>query len=216
MTDARDREDALDARIREAAQAQYNPPPAVPRDAIWAGIQEGRAAADRSDVIALPARRPSVARWAAWITGVAALLAVGIGIGRFSSPEAPGTVVGTSPSSTGSTGSTVALDVATLNHLSRAEALLTAFRAEGVSPEFTGLVAELLTSTRLLLDTRAVSDPRTRLLLEDLELILVQLMGLEAADGVERDLINDGLETRQVLPRLRTAIPAGAPLLGAS
>jgi hypothetical protein len=53
-------------------------------------------------------------------------------------------------------------------------------------------------------------DPRLRRLLADLEDILVQLVQYDVNGKREDlDLITDGLEERQVLPRLHSAIPAG-------
>jgi hypothetical protein len=102
--------------------------------------------------------------------------------------------------------------------LSQVETFLTSFRLGGSDSQFTGRARDLLTSTRLLLDSRVVEDPRTRALLEDLELILVQIARLgPAGRDQELDLITDGLEQRQVIPRLRTAGSAGLPrIAGAS
>ena len=56
----------------------------------------------------------------------------------------------------------------------------------------------------------APAHARIRALLEDLELILVQVTTLDGSRSPEElDLITDGLEQREVLPRLRTVIPAG-------
>jgi hypothetical protein len=49
-----------------------------------------------------------------------------------------------------------------------------------------------------------------RSLLEDLELVLMQISQLDAArNGHDRDLINQGMNQSNVLPKLRSAIPAG-------
>ena len=70
-------DDELDQRIREAAQA-YHAPPETPREEMWAKIQAGRRQVPATRV--LPFRR----RWAPWAAAAAAILAVGIGIGRVS------------------------------------------------------------------------------------------------------------------------------------
>jgi hypothetical protein len=99
------------------------------------------------------------------------------------------------------------MSVATADHHSRTEAFLTAVRVGERGPAFTEQARDLLLTTRLLLDSRAQTDPRTRALLEDLELILVQIAQVPARDGEELDLLNDALEQREVLPRLRRSLP---------
>jgi hypothetical protein len=70
---------------------------------------------------------------------------------------------------------------------------------------------EVLSSTRLLLDSPAGRDPQLRPLLDDLELVLVQIIRLSGAplDSSDRALIDRALEDRDLLPRIRTAVPAG-------
>ena len=73
-----------------------------------------------------------------------------------------------------------------------------------------GQARDLLTTTRLLLDSPAADDPRMRALLEDLELVLAQISQLEAGrDSRNADLITQDMDQRSVLPKLRSAIPAG-------
>ncbi len=105
--------------------------------------------------------------------------------------------------------------------LGQAELLLTSFRAEtrargSVDPQVAEWAGDVLASTRLLLDSPAGRDPKTRALLEDVELVLAQIVQLRAAPaGAARgdaDLIDHALQQRDLLPRLRTAMPAGAPV----
>jgi hypothetical protein len=98
----------------------------------------------------------------------------------------------------------------TAQHLAQAELLLSAFRAEALSDG--GATADavwardLLSTTRLLLDSPAARDPERRRLLEDLELVLVQLASLPRADTAEeRALIDRALRRGNVLTRLRSA-----------
>jgi len=100
--------------------------------------------------------------------------------------------------------------VLTAQHLAQAEALLTGFRAE--APGGGGAAADamwardLLSTTRLLLDSPAARDPERRRLLEDLELVLAQLVLLPRADSPEeRALIDRALRRGDVLTRLRSA-----------
>src|SRR2546422_1014122 len=65
---------------------------------------------------------------------------------------------------------------------------------------------------RLMLDSPAANDGRLKGLLEDLELVLAQIAQLPGGGGGDREdvqSINQGLDQRSVLLRLRTANPAG-------
>jgi hypothetical protein len=75
----------------------------------------------------------------------------------------------------------------------------------------------LLTTNRLLLDSPASVDRRTRLLLEDLEVVLAGIAQLSPhSPAQDLELIREGIERGDVMPRLRTAVPAGAvPTQGA-
>jgi hypothetical protein len=60
------------------------------------------------------------------------------------------------------------------------------------------------------MDSPAASDARTRLLLQDLELVLAEIAQLSPQPGSrDLELITQGLEQGGVLSRLRTAVPAG-------
>jgi hypothetical protein len=109
--------------------------------------------------------------------------------------------------------------LATLQHLTDVEALLVSYRMEAadsaVNARISSWARDLVADTRLLLDSPAAADPRRRRLLEDLELVLVQLVQLDAAAparrgaGTEREMIDGSLQRGQLLTRLRSAIPAG-------
>jgi hypothetical protein len=110
--------------------------------------------------------------------------------------------------------STVAYEVATINHLAQMEALLTTFRATNrdgrVDAQLSVWARDMLSTTRLLLDSPATEEGRNRRLLEDLELVLVQIVNLSPSAGVsDRGSIERTLENGQVMTRLRTAVPAG-------
>jgi hypothetical protein len=108
-----------------------------------------------------------------------------------------------------------AYQFATAQHLVRAEALLTAYRAGArsgtVDAELSTWARDLLGSTRLLLDSPAATDARRRRVLEDLELVLVQLvqLGPDSPDE-ERELLDRTIERGDVMTRLRTTVPADA------
>jgi hypothetical protein len=103
--------------------------------------------------------------------------------------------------------------------LVQAEALLTSYRANGGQPRDAESVQQagrwardVLTSTRLLLDSPAAKDPQFRALFTDLELVLAQIVQLSGAplQAGERELIERAMHDRDLLPRLRSALPAGA------
>ena len=190
-------EDWLAERIRRAA-AEYHRPPAAPRDAMWQAIAAARQRRR--------ARRPVA--WAAWTVGIAATLVLGIGIGRWTDRRpGPATPAVTAPG--------LAYRVAAAQYLTRTEALLTGFQVESRGSvargdgQFAAQAADLLATTRLMLDSPAAQDIRLKGLLEDLELVLAQIAQLpQGGDREDMRLINQGLDQHSVLLRLRTTLPA--------
>jgi hypothetical protein len=192
-------DDQLDEWLREAARA-YNAPPETPREEMWARIQSGR----RRDSRVLRFRPRQVI----WAAAAAAVLAVGIGIGRLSVGSR--TVAWEGPSANATT-----YRLAAQEHLSQSEAFLTLFRTsleERTDHRLASASArQLLATNRLLLDSPAAVEPATRLLLEDLELVLAEIAQLSPRSRPEDlELIRDGMERGNMMPRLRTAVPAGA------
>ncbi len=211
--------------LQEAAQA-YNRPPEPPREEMWSRIREAR------EVVPIEgAGRRRTARWVRWGTGIAAVLALGVALGRLTAPgprevaietDAPaaGVVPGaegggpTLPSAARDAQASRAVRLATTRHLNESEAFLTLFRAQAsqgrVDNTTTMRAKQLLSSTRLRLDSRAAKDPQLRDLLQDLELVLAQIARLDATDGVtdaaEREFCDQGIEQKQLLPRLRTTL----------
>ncbi len=107
--------------------------------------------------------------------------------------------------------------LAVVEHLTRTELLLTSFRAQDrsgdaarVDAQFAALSRELLGTTRLLLATRRGDDPSITRLLQDLEYVLMQLSQY-ANDGrrIDLDALNQSMDKRNVIPKLRSNIPAG-------
>jgi hypothetical protein len=109
-----------------------------------------------------------------------------------------------------------AYQITTIQHLSEAEALLTSFRSRPTADrqmdaQLGAWARQLLSNTRLLLDSPVANDPTRRPLLEDLELVLVQIVQLSpGSTPQDRDLIEKSLQQDHVMTRLRTAIPAGS------
>jgi hypothetical protein len=135
-------------------------------------------------------------------------------------PDATRPTVPTAPRPGAAADPAMPYQLAAVQHMSRAEALLTTFRAgaragtvdEGVQP----WARDLLSSTRLLLDSPAGQDPALRALLGDLELVLAQIVQLPAQRRTEEvQLIDRQLDADGVITRLRTAVPAGMPARGA-
>lgn len=228
-----DADDRFDALLRDAA-ATYNRPPAdgdLPLDAMWRTIEAeafpgtGTAAASRGQETPRPTEpsRPGRFGWqrSQWLR-IAAALVIGVGIGRLSllagagdPPTATGPdrrQIEITPQPIASTPQSY--DVATSRYLGQAAALLIALPAEANTGKpdrrFLTRANELLVTTRLLLDSPSTSEQGLRNLLEDLELVLVQVVRLEherdRAQRTELELIQQALDQRDVLPRLRSAV----------
>ena len=213
--DRRPQDKALDRDLAVAADRYHEPPP-TPREEMWARIQAVRTGEETS-----PADRRKVERmvpiWrrrtVLWPAAAAAVLLLGIAIGRISLPgdsSLPG------PSSadrdlahSGDSPLTGRDDVESLPEdsapdqsiyrfaatplLGRSEALLLqlttgAGRAAGAQM-FSTRAAALLAETRLLLDSPAAADADLKALLEDLELTLARVVTIatnqRAADQSE-------------------------------
>jgi hypothetical protein len=211
-------DDQFDDRLRDAARG-YNEPPETPREAMWERIVAARKQAEKtekSEVAGIlpfrPLRHLRPLRWAA---GIAAILALGIGLGRLSIDRTrPSSVPGPVATETTPRVSTAAYQLATTEHLSQSEAFLTLFRASvgrnGTEQLASATARQLLATNRLLLDSPAADDSRTRLLLQDLELVLAEIAQLSPQSrNRDLDLIREGLEQGGVMSRLRTAVPSG-------
>ncbi|HEX4684323.1 MAG TPA: hypothetical protein VH277_16515 [Gemmatimonadaceae bacterium] len=207
------KEDRFEALMRDAAHT-FRKPPEPDLDEMWSGIER---AMDAEAV----QRRAAGSRWPRW-TGtigiIAATLVVGIGLGRISmtgrqaaTPNRVATVQPVQPAPVASTAIASGFDVETSRYLGQTAALLIALPSEmhdgRTDEQFVGRASELLTRTRLLLDSPAANDPQMRNLLEDLELVLAQIVRLQDAHAsrTELDLINRALQQRDVIPRLRNA-----------
>jgi len=109
-----------------------------------------------------------------------------------------------------------AYQLTAVRHLSEAEALLTSFRTRSATDQQMDAqlgkwARDLLSNTRLLLDSPVANDPQRRPLLEDLELVLVQIVQLSpGSTPQDREMIEKTLQHDHVMTRLRTAIPAGS------
>ena len=201
-------DDQFDNWLRENARA-YNEPPAPDIEAIWAGIEQQHfnRVAPRT-------------QWYAnsWIRVAAALL-LGVGLGRITlapasptaAPAVANSQVATSNKLPSSTVALPALNAPEANkYLGETVALLASLQSDRSAANDKQLIsgaADLLNTTRFLLDAPTTSDPNVRGLLEDLELVLAQIVQLpksRTANDVE--LIHQAMEQREVMPRLRTVV----------
>jgi hypothetical protein len=204
-----------DEKFEEFLQREahtYNEPPAhVPRDEMFAAITAARRA---EAAHARPAYGARIPRYA-WI-GMAATLVIGVAIGKFAfTKQAASSDASASLTPADTNGGSSYAQAATAQ-LARAEALLSAYDASGanagVDKQLSTWARDILSNTRLLLDSPAADDPSRRRLLQDLELVLVQMVQRSPAAGEaeERSHIDRSMERTQVLPRLRSALPAGS------
>jgi hypothetical protein len=198
------REERLEELLDDARRT-WPLPPEADYEAMWARIERESFATART-----ASRTPS---WRVFGTGIAAALALGVGLGRFSRPEPQAPVVSSIPAVVNDTmvPASGAYDRAASELLGRTVVLLTALPSEartvGSGERFALQAMELLASTRLLLDSPAASDARFKDLLEDLELVLAQMAMLQSGrTRQEIDLITDALEERDVVPRIRSAV----------
>lgn len=201
-------EERLEALLDQHARS-YNEPGAIPREAIWERIQESRRA---RRITSLP-RRP---RWLQSVAAAAALIVLGIAIGRYTGDRPRGDAATeraeAAPEAARPDTAPTPYRVAASEHFGRAEILLTQFdRSVSSDDEVFGWARSLLADTRLLLNSPAGLEPEYRELLVDLELVLAQIVYAAARRSQEERLwVAEGMEQRGVLQRLRMLRPASA------
>ena len=204
-------EEKFEAWLKENADEYHRPPAEVPRDEMWDAITRARQARP-AHVAGHIGWRVSPLRYA-----VAASLLIGAGIGlgywmRGSSALAPAVV--TAPTTAADSAlRSVTYDVASVAHLSAVESMLTSFRTMNRREDelaLQRLARDLLSTTRLLMDSPAADDASRSQLLEDLEYVLVQIVQLDPnAPAEDRAMVDRAISREQVLTRIRSSIPAG-------
>lgn len=192
-------DDKLQELLHEASRTWRVPP--EPRvGEMWAAIEATHFSRPRQRL---------TPNWWALVTAVAASLVIGVALGRFSAEDriAQHTVAAAQ------TGVGEPYGRATTELLGQTAVLLAALPGEardGRADEyFATHAAQLLRTTRLLLDSPVAGDQRLRILLEDLELVLAQVAQLPAAsprNAAELEIITEALEERDVVPRIRVAV----------
>jgi hypothetical protein len=203
MTDHR-----LNELLDDAART-YRVPPEPDLAAMWAEVEK-QAFDGRSRRHGAWPHSPS---WRLFTMAIAASLVVGVGLGRMAMKTTAGapSVAVVPDSVTPSRSSLPAgYDRTATELLAQTVILLATLPAQssrGADVRFASQATELLTTTRLLLDSPAASDARFKDLLQDLELILAQIARLKSGRGNEElQLITDAVETRDVVPRIHSAV----------
>lgn len=203
--------------VAEMKTTHHTPPP-VPTDRLWARIAAARSAP--------PVRRRAMLRnpWPLWQVGLAAaaVLVLGIALGRMATRPDAGPVVAEQPqpgphkeqpvSDTPPDPTRVQplVRYAAVSLFNRADALLTDLQTgdcarRDLSP-LPAWAGGMLTQTRLLLDTNLNRDAETKALLQDLELVLMRITSLSTRDcTTDVDRIRQDLKDKSTLDRLRLA-----------
>ena len=203
-------DDQFDEVIRDLPRT-FNVPPEPPLDEMWSVIE----ASHFNTPVPISAPRGLTSR-APW------LAVVGIGIGHYLPLGKTAPANATSPSAIASSNSSSAVKETsavadayrdqTSRYLGQAAALLISLPARDANAKtdatFASKAADLLVTTRLLIDSPAAAeDPKLHSLLEDLELVLVQIARLRGARSKgDLDLIHQAVEQGDVISRLNSAV----------
>jgi hypothetical protein len=208
-------DEKFDDLMRDAAQHYNRPPDVPPLDVMWENIERelrhGRTS-EAIDTLSFPVQRKSFLNHP-WVR-MAAMLAIGVGVGRFSvvlagNPAADATA--SAPAQPAETQVPTEYQLVTDHYLGETAALLIALPAElnsrRADTNFLARADDLLLQTRRLLDSPAAADPGLHTLFEDLELVLAQVVRLQGdRDQMRIELLRQALEQRDVIPRLRNAV----------
>jgi hypothetical protein len=120
-----------------------------------------------------------------------------------------------SPEELETTGNGAGAQLVTAQHLTQVEALLTTFKSgvtdKQVNRQMSRWAKDLLSNTRVLMDSPVGADPDRRKLLQALEMVLVQMVQLSPESSTEdRDFVKKGITQGGMLSRVRAAIPASS------
>ena len=196
----------LDEILNDAVRS-YRTPPDAPLDAIWSRVEAEAFAVQ-------PMVRRSSPSWRAFAGAIAATLVIGVALGRVTAVNEQSATTATAARQTSARlASNIANDPyqrQTQEFLGRAALLLASLPSStrpGLPDERLNEQArQLLGTTRLLLDSPVGHEQRMKDLLEDLELVLAQVARLQTQHrGEALSLINEAIEARDVVPRIRTA-----------
>ena len=216
-------EDRLD-KIIDTAADHYNVPPVNPPfEQMWTAIESeafGRAvipspsggSALRSNATKGSARRFSLVN-NPWLR-MAAVLVVGVAIGRYSMQARPGaTEVKTVADAPAPAPANLdaSYQLSAERYLGQAVTLVAGLPKQlqtgRIDSAYVARASESLTQLRLLMDSPAASNPRLRALFEDLELVLVQVVQMPAnGSAIDAKLIRQAMREKDVMPRLVDAV----------
>ncbi len=202
-------EKELEQQLKQLGE-RWRVAPEPPLDRMWARIER-----EALDFPARPARR-----WVRTFLPLAATLALGFGLGQVAPPFLESGADTPVPALLAEAGSETPVRTASTNapfvgiaadYLARVTALLVTMAAESgnrPSVEYsTAQARDLLATTRLMMDAPEPIEPRLRMLLEDLELVLAQIVQLPARPSApDVSLIDQAVDQREVLPRLRVLL----------
>ena len=207
-----------DKELNKMARS-HNPPPEVPRDRMWEKIEaarNGRRGVVQPD---FTPRRSPVFRILRIAAGVAAILVLGVFIRRMTDQQPAPVPVPVAVNEVETTDPEIKKDIyrlAARDLFSRADYLLTDFKVRSCGKddmsEVPAWAGGMLVQTRLLMDTDVAEDIEMKNLLDELELVLAQIVGL-SRDNCARDMawIRQGLQERSTIDRLRT-VSAGSEI----
>ena len=205
----------------DTVREHYNAPGEAPREAMWDVItpqmDSARNEERAADVIDLAAERQKrsflTAHPIGWSVAAAALWVMGVGIGRMTAPAAP-----PGPGAQERVESDAGLRFAAAEHFGQTESWLTMVQADAragqIDPAMSEWARGLLTQTRMLMDAQTDAQAPMGELLEDLELVLMQIVGVTESESMgqgrvraEMSLALNGLDDSELLQRLQAATP---------
>jgi len=201
-------DDRFEEVIRELPRS-FTAPPTPPLDEMWSVIEDSHfntahaKSASRGTFFSTP-----------WLAAATLLIGIGIGalIPRVKAPPAAQPPVALTTPTHDTSAVADAYRDQTHQYLGQAAALLISLPTKDGSKiadsAFSNKAADLLVTTRLLIDSPAASrDVKLRSLLEDLELVLVQIARLRTERShSDLDLIHQAVEQGDVLSRLNSAV----------
>lgn len=203
-------EQRLDQLLDDAA-ATYRTDAPAPGDELWARIEAEAFDAPTMVTSRSGASAPRRLPWQLLTGLVAASLMIGVAIGRMSN-GAPARLTERTIAATEASTVRDQYQVETEEFLGKTAVLLAALPADnssgnGASAQLVSQAGQLLTTTRLMMDSPVGNDQRMRQLLQDLELVLAQVARLQPQrQRTEMQFISSALEQRDLVPRLRSAV----------
>jgi hypothetical protein len=201
MTDMDDKR--LDDLLDDAATT-WRTDATFDADALWGRIEQ--------EAFAPAPQRRTAPSWRTFAMGIAASLVIGVLAGRLTATSG----AAFAPAGADRTPAQLASESqdpyqrSAEEFLGQSAVLLAALPANASNVDNTQLVdraGQLLSKTRVLLDSPVGADPRMRGILEDLELVLTQVARMPARrQQAELTLITDALQERDLVPRIRSAV----------